>query len=377
MRVAISGAVLTTIGVIAVLALAFANGANDNAKPVATLVGAGLTGPRRALLFGTMATLAGCLFAILLGSALVASFSAKGLVGADVAQNATFLASVAVGAALTVLVATRLGLPISTTHALIGAIVGAGVVCGTVRFGVLGTAFLLPLLTSPLIALTATTLTYPLAHRARLALGVTRESCVCIGTELVSLSDSTVTARVTATVGHDGACADRYGGALLGISAQRVATAVHWTSALGVSFARGVQDGAKITGIALLFGLAAAPMSVALAVALAMAAGGLLAARRVEYTMAHRITRMNDGQALMGNVLSTVIVLGATALGAPVSTTHVTTGCLVGVRAHTDQPKESWLGRILLSWVATLPLAAALAASLATVLATGLATIAS
>jgi len=365
MGVANGVAVLTAIGILAVLALAFANGANDNAKPVATLVGAGLTGPRRALLFGTSATLAGCLLAIVLGKALVASFSAKGLVGVDVAQDAGFLASVAVGAALTVLLATRLGLPISTTHALIGAIVGAGVVLGDVRFGILGTAFLLPLLTSPLIAVAASALAYPVAHRARIALGVSRESCVCIGTEFIPLPDATAAARLTARIGTEGECAVRYRGALLGVSAQGTATTLHWASALGLSFARGLQDGAKITGIALLLGLAAQPMGVAIAVAVAMAAGGLLAARRVEHTMAHRITRMNDGQALLGNVLSTAIVLGATALGAPVSTTHVTTGSLAGMRAHTEQPSESWIGRILLSWAGTLPLAAAIAATLA------------
>jgi len=355
---------LGALGLLAVLALAFANGANDNAKPVATLVGAGLTGPRRALLIGTLATLAGSLFAIALGKALVASFSAKGLVGADVAGSAAFLVSVTVGAAVTVLLATRMGLPISTTHALIGAIVGAGVVRGEVGFGVLGVAFVLPLLTSPLVAFAATALIYPVLHRVRLALGVTRESCICIGTEVVAVGDAAA-ARLTATVGTGAACMDRYTGTVLGVGVQQVAAGVHWGSALTVSFARGLQDGAKIAGIALLLGLAAQPFQIAAAIAVAMAVGGLLAARRVEETMAHRITRMNDGQALLGNVLSACIILGATALGAPVSTTHVTTGSLIGVRMHTGRPKENWLGRILLSWVVTLPLAAAVAAAIA------------
>ncbi|MHC4953004.1 MAG: inorganic phosphate transporter [Planctomycetota bacterium] len=357
-------AVLLAIGILAVLALAFANGANDNAKPVATLVGAGLTGPRRALLYGTLATLAGSVLAIALGKALVASFSAKGLVGAEVAQSAPFLLSVTVGAAGTVLAATRLGLPISTTHALIGAILGAGAVLGAVNFPLLGGAFMLPLLTSPLAAFAATATIYPVLHRARVALGIGRESCLCIGTEVVPVG-SAAAARLTARVGQAGECRERYAGTVLGVRAQGVATALHWTSALGVSFARGLQDGAKITGIALLLGFGGAPISVAILVAVAMAAGGLMAARRVEETMAHRITRMNDGQALLSNVLSAGIIFGATALGAPVSTTHVTSGGLFGVRAHTDRPQNSWLGRILLSWVGTLPLAAAIAAVIA------------
>ena len=65
---------LPVVGSLAVLVLAFANGANDNAKPVATLVGAGLTGPRRALAYGTLATFAGCLLPLAAGlAALVAA----------------------------------------------------------------------------------------------------------------------------------------------------------------------------------------------------------------------------------------------------------------------------------------------------------------
>ena len=355
------------LGLLAVFALSFANGANDNAKPVATLVGAGLATPRRALLFGTIATFAGGLLAIALGKALVASFSAKGLVGSAVALSAPFLAAVAVGAAFTVLVATRLGLPISTTHALIGAIVGAGTVLGSVNFALLGGAFVLPLLTSPIVAVGATALLYPLAHRLRVKLGVTRESCVCIGTEVVPLGQGVAAAQWKATAGDGVVCRDRYRGTLFGVSAGGVSTAVHWLSAMGVSFARGLQDGAKITGIALLLGLAISPVGVAGAVAVAMAAGGLLAARRVEETMAYRITPLNDGQALLGNVLSAGIIFGATAIGAPVSTTHVTTGSLFGVRMHTGKTEQSWIGRILLSWVGTLPLAAGVAALIAMV----------
>ena len=78
--------------------------------------------------------------------------------------------------------------------------------------------------------------------------------------------------------------------------------------------------------------------------------------------MANRVTTMNDGQGLLANSVATVLVFAATAIGAPVSTTHVTTGALIGLRAHSEAPRSNWLGRILLAWVATLPLAAGLAA---------------
>ncbi len=356
---------LVAIGFVAVLALAFANGANDNAKPVATLVGAGLAGPRRALLYGTLATLTGSLLAIALGQALVASFSAKGLVGPGIAADPTFILAVTVGAAATVLAATRFGLPISTTHALIGAVVGAGGVLGAVNLAVLGRAFVVPLLASPLVAIAATATIYPIATRIRRALGVTRETCLCVGTEVVAMADGTAAAQWKAALDDGATCRERYTGSVMGISAGSCTTAMHWVSALAVSFARGLQDGAKITGIALVLGLALAPIGVAGAIAIAMALGGLLAARRVEQTMAYRIAPMNDGQGLLGNVLSASIVFGATALGAPVSTTHVTTGSLFGVRLHTKRPAESWIGRILWSWAGTLPLAAAIAAAIA------------
>ncbi len=367
---------MTVIGVLAVLALAFANGANDNAKPVSTLVGAGLVGARRALWFGTFATLAGSLLAIALGEALVASFSAKGIVGADASGDTGFLVSVTVGAAVTVLLATRLAFPISTTHALIGAIVGAGAVCAEVNFPMLGGAFVLPLLTSPLLAFVATAVVYPVAHHVRVSLGISRDSCLCIGTCVVTAPEihacsspaiGLTGTRLMESVGPHENCREPYSGAVLGLSVQRTATTIHWGSALAVAFARGLQDGAKITGIALLLGFAGQPYWVAASVAFTMAAGGLLAARRVEETMARRITRMNDGQALLANVLAAGIIFGATAFGAPVSTTHVSTGSLVGIRVHTDHPAESWLSRILLSWVYTLPVAALVAAAIAAV----------
>lgn len=360
---------LTAIGLTALLCLAFANGANDNAKPVATLVGAGLAGPRRALLIGTLVTLIGSLCAIALGSALVARFSAKGLVDAQIATQASFQVSVAVAAALTVLLATRLGLPISTTHALVGALVGAGMVVTEVDFARLGSAFALPLLISPVAALGATALLYPLVHRWRKKLGISRHACVCVGSEWVPVyrragaaGELALERTLSVSVDDPEVCRERYRGAVLGIESQALAQGLHWLSALGVSFARGLQDGAKIAGIGIILAGASYGVGVAAAVAVFMAAGGLLAARRVEETMATRITSMNDGQALLSNLLSAVLILGASHVGMPVSTTHVTTGALVGLRAHTDAPSESWLGRILLSWVATLPLAAALAA---------------
>jgi len=107
--------------------LSFANGANDNFKGVATLWGADRTTYKRALAWATVFTFLGSLVAIWAGGGLAAKFSGAKLVGKEIYTQMPFLAAVALAAAGTVLLASRLGLPISTTHALTGALVGAGV----------------------------------------------------------------------------------------------------------------------------------------------------------------------------------------------------------------------------------------------------------
>src|SRR6185369_4721511 len=133
-----------------VLFLAWNNGGNDNFKGVATLYGSGTTSYRRALAWATVTTLAGSLLTLVLATGLVKTFSAKGLVPDAVAANPAFLAAAAFGAGATVLVATVAGLPVSTTHALTGALLGAGLSTGaTIDTAMLGRSFVLPLLLSP------------------------------------------------------------------------------------------------------------------------------------------------------------------------------------------------------------------------------------
>lgn len=108
------------------LFLAFSNGANDNFKGFATIWGADELPYRKALMLATVATVLGGLASVTLAEGLVAQFSGKGLVGDDLAGQPRFALAVAIGAAGTVILATRLGFPISTTHALVGGLVGAG-----------------------------------------------------------------------------------------------------------------------------------------------------------------------------------------------------------------------------------------------------------
>src|SRR5262249_35437133 len=154
--------------------------------------------------------------------------------------------AVALGAATTVLAASWLGLPISTTHALTGALAGAGLAAKSgVHFAVLGKSFFLPLLLSPVLATAITVVLYPLARFGRRRLGVERQSCVCIGEEVVPIAlnarGEVAVERVRLAIAAGASCVDRYQGAVVGVSAQTALDSLHFVSAGAVSFARGLN----------------------------------------------------------------------------------------------------------------------------------------
>ena len=353
----------------AVVCLSYSNGANDNFKGVATLFGSGATDYRRALAWATATTLAGSLTAAWLAETLLKAFSGKGLVAESLVGDPGYAAAVALGAGLTVLLATRLGMPISTTHGLVGALAGAGWAAGSaVDLGKLGSGFFLPLLVSPVLALASVLVVYPLLRRGRQSAGVTEETCFCVGVETVevvpAMSHAAALARVeqmSATVGETVTCRRRYAGRVLGVSAAGVLDKLHYLSSGVVSYARGLNDTPKIAALLLVAPAFGALGGLAL-VGVAMAVGGLVSARRVAETMSRRITPMSHGQGLTANVITGIIVIGASRLGMPVSTTHVSCGALFGVGTATGEGDVRVIGKILGSWLLTLPLGALLGA---------------
>src|SRR4029450_582756 len=106
--------------------LAYSNGANDNFKGVASLYGSSCS-YRPAISWATVTTFAGSISSIFLAQALLRKFSGKGIVPDHFVSSKYFLLAVALGAGLTVIIATLTGFPISTTHALTGGIGGGGV----------------------------------------------------------------------------------------------------------------------------------------------------------------------------------------------------------------------------------------------------------
>jgi PiT family inorganic phosphate transporter len=360
---------LTALLFVAACFLAYSNGANDNFKGVATLFGGRVCGYRTAISWATVTTFTGSVTAIFLAQALLARFSGKGLVPEALTASPQFLLAVVLGAGATVILATLLGFPISTTHGLTGALVGAGVVAapGQIDFGILGGAFMIPLLFSPLLAVACGGMIHLVFHSARLRLGVTKELCVCAGVEQQVLPQPTgvfatqAVPKITVAVDQPAVCSERYAGSLVGVNVARLVDALHFLSAGAVSFARGLNDTPKIAALLLVapaldirWGLAA--------VAVAIAFGGLLSARKVAETMSHKITGMNTGQGLAANLSTALLVTTASVHGLPVSTTHVSVGSLLGIGITTRQVKWTPVFGVLLSWLVTLPCGALLAA---------------
>jgi PiT family inorganic phosphate transporter len=167
---------------------------------------------------------------------------------------------------------------------------------------------------------------------------------------------------LTVSMGDTVTCEYRYGGRVLGLEAASVLDRSHFLSAGAVSFARGLNDTPKIAALMLVAPQFGGIFGTTL-VAGAMACGGILNSRRVAETMSRRITPMNHGQGFTANLMTSLIVVGASRFGMPVSTTHVSCGALFGIGAVTGQARWATIGKILAAWVTTLPLGAALGAA--------------
>ncbi|MEM8719029.1 MAG: inorganic phosphate transporter [Cyanobacteria bacterium P01_G01_bin.39] len=349
---------------VATVFLAYANGANDNFKGVATLFGSQTTNYKVAIWWATATTFAGSLCSVVLANALLKNFSGKGLVPEAIADTSSFHLAVALGAAITVIIATVTGFPISTTHGITGALTGAGLAAiGTqLNFAALGKSFFIPLLLSPLIATMLGAILYSLLHYGRTALGIKKAWCVCVGQQQELIPVAMGQAQALAlnpeiTVDTIENCGQHYLGDFWGIDNQKLVDICHFLSAGAVSFARGLNDTPKIVAL-LLTVTAFSVQGGMLAVGLGMAIGGLLNARKVAMTVSNKITTLNPGKGLAANLVTGFLVIFASRLGVPVSTTHVSVGCIFGVGVVSKTAHLGMFSQVLSSWVLTLPIAA-------------------
>ena len=358
---------IAPLGVLILLValLACANGSNDVSKGIATLVGSGVSNFQTAAIWGTAWTVAGGLLAAFAAQGLVATFSGKGFLASPVTGPA-FLSAVAAGALVWVLFASRAGLPVSTTHAIAGALAGAGIVAqgfSPLHWSFLANRVALPLGLSPLLSMALIYAVFPLLHR-----GVARVEnyCVCIERRRFTFADadgvamsgaasadgpSTVVARVEACDVSPTVTA-RVG----------AVDALHWLSSALTSLARGLNDTPKIValGIVASAGLGLSGLSFYALVAAAMGAGSLVAGLRVTETLARKVTTMSPAEGLCANLVTTLLVGLASLASLPVSTTHVSSGAIIGIGLHRGSGSVGWatVREMLVAWAVTLPAAA-------------------
>ena len=367
---------LSFLAFLLLLPLAYANGTNDVSKAIATLVGSGVTNYRAAILWGTIWTMLGAGVSAFVASAMVKTFS-QGLIETSTIIQPIVALAVLIGAMVWVLFASYTGLPVSTTHALTGAIVGTGLMAFSGE-GLLWSAIVqkiaLPLLLSPFLALTVSLLFHPVVRQ----LAARWEgACLCVmpaSRALVAIDGrgGTRTLFQTASFGKPvmavpSQC-NRAGlqGLVVGFDT------IHWISSGLASFARGTNDAPKIVAMLLLGATTAMWPSVSAqlaafgGVALAMGLGSYFGGLRVTEVLAEKVTKMDHAEGLSANLTTSSLVLVSGTLGLPVSTTHVSSSAIIGIGLLKGLKAVSWttVRDMVIAWIVTLP-AAALFACLA------------
>ena len=313
------GSLRLPLGLILIAALAYANGSNDVSKAIATLVGSGVTSYRRALTWGALTTGVGAVLSFWIGAAIVATFS-KSILAASPSYTLAF--AVAIGALAWVGIATRIALPVSTTHSIVGAIVGTGIAAhglSNIHWSAVVEKVVKPLLISPFV-------------------GFGAAAVLIIALRIVRI---------------------------------RPYSGLHWLSAGATAAARGVNDAPKLAAIGAMVILTtrghtpthSQMLSLTLLVAGTMLAGSIVGGWRVTRTLGEKVTSMDNREGFAANVVTATVVTLATFRGFPVSTTHVSTGsiCGIGAQARDGRLNLRLVSGMVLAWVVTLPGSALLA----------------
>ena len=315
----------TIIIVVVIIALLFelSNGWNDSANAIATVVSTRVLTPLQAVLMASSMNIVGAFL-----STAVAKTIGKSIVNpADITQTvvaAALLAGFFWNGAM-----TRFGLPVSASHALIGGVMGAGVahLGGFEKLNLAGlTKIFTALLTSPIIGIFFGYLFMKFIMR---------------------LFCNTPPGII-----------NKHFGRLQIISAGFMA------------LSHGMNDAQKVMGVitlALVSGgyltSVEVPYWVILLCALAMGIGTAAGGWRVIKTLGHQMLKLQPVHGFAAETAATAIIVGASTLGMPVSTTHVITTSIMGVGATRRLTAVRWgvARKILLAWIFTLPTTAIVA----------------
>jgi PiT family inorganic phosphate transporter len=314
-------------------ALTYTNGSNDVSKGIATLVGSGVTSYRRAILWGTLWTGIGGIAAVFLSRAMIQTFGSSLLAPGIHPSFAAAFATIA-GATLWVAIATIKRLPVSTTHAIVGAVAGvASLAYGTggVNWSSLVGKIALPLLLSPVAALA---LTAVLLRIFRNSAPDMENGCVCaeITHPVAALSGvaAMASANVVAPQLHIKTCKSGEGR-----SPRITLNRLHWLSSGATSFAPGLNDTPKMAAIlmsaALLSGsVSLLPANYFATIVFGIVIGSWVSGRRVTEMLASGVISMNHREGFIANLVTATLVGFGAILGWPMSTTQVASSAIMG-----------------------------------------------
>jgi inorganic phosphate transporter, PiT family len=317
----------TLIIVVAVaLFFDFTNGFHDTANAIATTVSTRAISPNVAVLGAAIFNFLGAFVSL-----KVAGTVAKGIVNPDAITLHIVLAGL-MGAIIWNLITWRFGLPTSSSHALIGGVLGAAVMSvgwNVVNWHGLQTKVFIPSLAAPFIGL--------------------------LGAGLLMF----VILRIVKKRSKD--------------SVNGVFRRLQLVSGSFVAFTHGTNDAQKTMGIIALALLAAhpgqafhVPLWVIISSAAAMAAGTYIGGWRIIHTLGHKITKLEPPQGFAAET-ATAVTLGFTAhLGFPVSTTHTISGSILGAGAANRPSVVNWkiVEHIIIAWLITIPCAALVGAGM-------------
>lgn len=316
---------LLIVIVLVALLFDFTNGAHDCANAIATVVSTKVLSPRTAVTMAAVLNLVGAL----LGSE-VANTLGKGIVNTDIVTGSqTLVLAALVGAIAWNLLTWYYGLPSSSSHALIGGLIGAAVAhsgFASLNGASIFKKVVLPLVLSPIAGFTVSYL-----------------MMFFLMFLFCRLHRRTVNKNI------------RY---LRILSSAFMATS------------HGLNDAQKTMGVIalalLLFNQIDTfyiPFWVKLACALAMALGTAMGGWKIIKTMGNRIFKLEMVHGLAAETSSALIITGASLIGAPISTTHTITACIFGVGSTKRLSAVRWelAANLVVAWVITIPAAGVIA----------------
>jgi len=304
----------------------FLNGLHDAANSIATVVSTRVLKPQYAVVWAAFFNFIAFLFFGL----HVAKTIGTGIVAADVVDAGVIFGAL-MGAICWNLITWWLGIPSSSSHALIGGLAGAGMMkAGTgaivwFGLGITGAAIILsPLLGFCLALALVLAVSWIFVRSTPVAVNNTFGILQFVSASLYSL-------------GHGGNDAQK----TMGI----IAVLLYSQRVLGDEFY--------------------IPLWVILSCQIAMALGTLFGGWRIVHTMGSRITRLHPVQGFCAEAGGAATLFLATFLGIPVSTTHTITGAIVGVGAARKVAAVRWnvAGNVVTAWILTMPAAALMGAA--------------